>query len=510
MGGANKHHNFNFDGGAPNIPEYTGDRYFGQDRARDFWYQVNKAGEIGLMLMLGEFGESAYVGGGAITVVDPTHMDIPPQAAVVIQNQDFPDDWSGLPSSPPTVTSQPVKIPLLTPDLSNQLITGATLDGATVNYIKIARAETDDKSRIRAKTLGSYYFEKGDSYTLTFGSAAPASNEVAVASFIGDGSTFLTITMEQNWYERILDVPTLLPTQCTKDPIDIPVGSGKTSSTVRMNADGSVNRFVIYEAGSPSYTLTLYEVTVGDRVSMTEVASTSVNEATGGFDVCLIDDNNFVTFNTSAGDLRWYRESGGSISQIGNTGSVPGTGGTKMTKFRSIADSVMLIHDSNTDMSVYTFDGTDFSQTYTTTLSGGLASPNPLAYIGNYEGDDYYVISDDDPETANRVIIDNGASIAEITTWSFPTGTGTQTTLHYAGVNGYIIGVGDNGFDLFKVVWTEDISADFGFAIDGQPMSTVTDGFKALAMPGLGLIVYNNSTDDTLETYQLYYTEIKN
>jgi hypothetical protein len=510
MGGATKHHNFDFNGGSPNIPEYVGDRYFGQDRARDFWYQVNKAGEIGLAMMLGDFDASAYIGGGSITVVDPTHIDIPAQAAVVVQNQDFPDDWT---TEPPTVTSQPVKIPMFTPDLSNQLITGATLDGSTVNYIKIARAETEDKSRIRAKTLGTYTFEKGDSYTITYGPTAPTSSEVAIATFIGDGSTFLTVTQEQDWYDRIKDTPRRLPTGLTLTFVARPISDGLTESTYRLDAEGSSGkRFVQYQSGVP-LTYTLYEITDnGLRMPTAEVGSITVSESPGGIAVCLIDDDNFVTYNTANNALRWYRNTGGTIAQVGNTLTTPGGSGagTCMTLFRGIRDAVILTDNAAASVSVYSFDGTDFTQeaTIAYTSPSGLVS---IAYMGMVDGTESYILIDDDPGSpgGSAVIQWDGASLSTIVNWNFSS-TAANSRAWWSGFDGYIVLLQPGEWNLFKLVFdgTSTSIADFFKASAASPISIVSGGpFASTFIRESGLVVYTNASTDTMDIYRVLYSE---
>jgi microcystin-dependent protein len=186
------HHNFEYSGG---IPRYVGDRYYGQDRARDFWAGFDKVGQA-LAALVGE--GNIYLRGEDITEgSSKTEIDIPAQFALVKYGVTIPLSYATL---PPTTTTKQIRLPVETEAETDFNLTtaGATLDGVTVNFLKLAYTETDGNSRNKAKIEPpvSYPYERIPGYIITCDSTAPTANEVTIAEIVGDGSTSLAITME--------------------------------------------------------------------------------------------------------------------------------------------------------------------------------------------------------------------------------------------------------------------------------------------------------------------------
>lgn len=180
------HHNFDYDA---LIPLFVNDRYYGQDKIRDFWFLLSKLGQFAL----GNGTTAIRIEGSDVTQNTVTSVDIPPQYGFANYNVEVIDTF-GL---PPTKQTQAIGVPILSTqtnafDLSTA---GATLDGSTINYLKMAYAETDGASRNRAKGAGTYAYEKVPSFTFTCNSTVPTQFEVEVAQIVGDGVGALIITM---------------------------------------------------------------------------------------------------------------------------------------------------------------------------------------------------------------------------------------------------------------------------------------------------------------------------
>jgi hypothetical protein len=82
---------------------------------------------------------------------------------------------------------------------TNLAIAGATLDGVTVNYVKVKYAETNGETRARKKKAGSYAYERIPSYTITVNSTSPVEGtEIVLATFTGStGGTFTFSTLSK-------------------------------------------------------------------------------------------------------------------------------------------------------------------------------------------------------------------------------------------------------------------------------------------------------------------------
>jgi len=187
-----RHHNHTFSSG---IPLSVGDRYYGQDRARDHWHQAYKLGQS----MQALFGAAPFlIKLGPIVKGSSYHqINIDPAVAVVNYAVTIPDPTAAW-ALPPTTASADVPImveiaaALTDFDLST---TAWTHDGAATNYLKLAYAETNGNTRSRAKKTGSYAYETIPGYVLSCSTVAPTTYEVALATIIGDDASVLTITL---------------------------------------------------------------------------------------------------------------------------------------------------------------------------------------------------------------------------------------------------------------------------------------------------------------------------
>ncbi len=180
-------HNHNYSGG---FPIAVGDRYYSQDIFRDFVYLMEKSG----LAITDIIGNIPYLVSGGYVTNGTNWDDIDITAAIGYHEYDVtvPDSFASL---PPTTTTETLRAIRVESTVQSDFdISGATLDGSTVNYLKMEYQETNGNIRNRAKKAGSYNYEIIDSLLLTADSTPGTSKQVTVATFIGDGSSFLTIT----------------------------------------------------------------------------------------------------------------------------------------------------------------------------------------------------------------------------------------------------------------------------------------------------------------------------
>ena len=180
------HHNHDYytDPNSNVVPIATGDRYYGQDLGRDFWSLADYAARMHTQEpLLGYGGKMEYGGSGV------SHLNISAGGGWVKYDVTVPDDIS---SRPGTTKTETVWAFVAWPDILDLALstTGATLDGTTRNYIKIAFNDADRAlSRQRARAAGTYNYEKQWEYDLTIDSSAPTDYEVCVGVLRADGSS---------------------------------------------------------------------------------------------------------------------------------------------------------------------------------------------------------------------------------------------------------------------------------------------------------------------------------
>jgi hypothetical protein len=184
-----KHFNHTF---VSDIPIGVADRYYAQDFARDFWHSVERASRA----LYDFYGQSnILIKGGTVSQgSDVTHINVTAAVALCQYTVDIPDSFAALPPTATTAT-----LPAVLTDMAAQTdfsLSGATLNGSTTNYVKLAYAETNGNTRSYAKKSGTYAYERIPSFTLTCTSAAPAANEVELARLTGNGTSTLTITRQ--------------------------------------------------------------------------------------------------------------------------------------------------------------------------------------------------------------------------------------------------------------------------------------------------------------------------
>lgn len=200
----NKHHNTDYSG---STPVALGDRYYAQDRIRDFWYCIDLIGKLGLD-QVGSGVTSFIFGTTAGVVTKGTGDSLNITALVGYQNfpVKVPTSFAALPA---TLTNDTAVCRIEVPAQTNLAVTGgqisancyanATLDGVATNYVKIKYKETDGETRTKAIRGGTYAFQKVASYEIRIEPVAATSEEIAIASFVGTaGGAFTIATITGN------------------------------------------------------------------------------------------------------------------------------------------------------------------------------------------------------------------------------------------------------------------------------------------------------------------------
>ena len=195
------HHNWNYEPepSSPtgnDVPVFGNDRYYGQDRVRDYWAPID---QMSRAISAMTNGSNVKLRGADITQgSSPTLINVPAQSGVVRYQIVAPGSIA-VDGFPPSANPTTIFIPVRTTEQLDSSLASATLDGSTTNYVKIAYSETDGPTRNRAKGTGSYVYEKVPSFTLTIDATAPTDFELSVATFTGDGVGALSITQSPRW-----------------------------------------------------------------------------------------------------------------------------------------------------------------------------------------------------------------------------------------------------------------------------------------------------------------------
>ena len=227
-----QHHNTDYAGG---FPTAIGDRYHAQDLFRDFWYGIAQTGEAISRITSGQ--NARLRGNNIVQGATVNEIDIPEQYCLARYQVTVPDNIATLPG---TTQTQSIFVPFTIDQTLAVSLATATLDGSTVNYVKASYSEVDDPVRMRnrAELAGSYSYEKIPTGVVTIDDKAPTDFEVSLATFVGDGSTTLTITQQP-----VYNIPQTV--DGTLQTPNINVAGNVTASgqidTVNLNVTGNLN-----------------------------------------------------------------------------------------------------------------------------------------------------------------------------------------------------------------------------------------------------------------------------
>jgi len=192
-----RHHNFDYTG---KNAQHAGDRYYSQDWHRDFWYIIDKIGELALDHINGVaffFGLST----GAVSKGTGDTINVTSVVGYQSYVTKRPDSFA---SFPPTTTNVDTLVRIEVPALTNRPVTGgqindnlyanATLDGVATNYVKVRYKEIDAEIRTRVTRGGVYAYQKSSSYELVIEPVAPTAYELCLVTFTGTSGGAFTFT----------------------------------------------------------------------------------------------------------------------------------------------------------------------------------------------------------------------------------------------------------------------------------------------------------------------------
>lgn len=204
-----KHFNHNYSG---STPLSVGDRFYGQDRGRDFFHLKEFDGIVAHIL--GGSVDAIVLSGLVVTQGAGHTLSWTAGRVLTKRTITVPNSWATI---PPTVTTTDIYCVIDIPAVSNQAISGTTNDSSTPNYAKIAYADSTGSARTRVLTSGSYDSEVTPSYTLTTTSVAPTAYQAAIATFTTDGATmtFTNAEARLNMIKTVTTTYTVVPTDKT-------------------------------------------------------------------------------------------------------------------------------------------------------------------------------------------------------------------------------------------------------------------------------------------------------
>jgi len=365
-----KHHNWKYDGGSPDIPLAVGDKLYSQDIGRDFNYLLDRAG-LTLRDMLGSF--PAYLSGGVVTKGAGDTLDITAGKGYAEFEVDLPDDFDVV--TPPTVIQQDMDaIRIEWTQQTNMAIPSATLDGGTVNYVKVAFNDADLNDRTRKKKAGTYYYELTPSFTITVDSTPNTDKEVLLATFTGTGGGAFTIT----------DIDPLLDIIPLKGPIGIGITTPQQNIHVHQS-DSSGNRiqFTNSTTGTTTADGCLVGISDDEHAFIWNYENTNLLFATNNDTKMTILPNGSVGIGTSAPQslvhVNRSDSSGLAIQFTNNDSGVTNTDGTVVGMDSS--ERTVIRNYENTDMLFYTNNQTRMTILADGKVGMGTSSPDNELHV---------------------------------------------------------------------------------------------------------------------------------
>lgn len=203
-----KHFNHDYIGGSPNIPLWLGDRMYGQDVGRDFWYLMDRAGHVAKDMYVDP--PFIFTGGRCSQGAGST-LNITLCIGAVVYSVDVPGVFGANP--PPPVVSEDVElIRVESPAQTNMALPGLVTGGAT-NYVKLKYKDADGDSRPRLSPVGTgtYVFEQAPSFEFVVDDNAPIADgsELLLDAFTEAAGTFTFTKQRDPEYEQVPRKPSI-------------------------------------------------------------------------------------------------------------------------------------------------------------------------------------------------------------------------------------------------------------------------------------------------------------
>jgi hypothetical protein len=182
----NKHGNWKYNS---NVPNSIGDRYYSQDKLRDFLYAIDKPtsqlNDILYQLTPG------IISGGLVTKGSGNTLTISPCVGFTKYSVEIPDSFS---SVPPTKTSTDLECIRVESTLQTDMaIPSAILDNVTTNYVKLRYVMADGNTRNKQRAGGSYSYEQNDSFEFIVDTVSPTSYDICLCEFVSVGGNVPTV-----------------------------------------------------------------------------------------------------------------------------------------------------------------------------------------------------------------------------------------------------------------------------------------------------------------------------
>src|SRR4030042_899968 len=193
-----KHHNFDYSGGSPDIPKALGDRYFGQDLGRDFYYLLDRIGIVAKDLYL---TPPFIISGGRCSQGAGTTLNITACIGVVNFSVKVPNVWGVTP--PPTVTTETI-ITRVESTAQTNLVPDELVDDDPI-YIKLKYKNLDGSSRTKSFSGGSYVYNQSPSFEFVVDTVAPAGDgtELLLDVFTSHSDIFTFTKTRNNEYPQL-------------------------------------------------------------------------------------------------------------------------------------------------------------------------------------------------------------------------------------------------------------------------------------------------------------------
>lgn len=263
-----------------NIPLRVGDRRFSQDRVRDFWFKMDRMGQIynDIVNQL-----PILLSGGVVTQGTGASLDITAGYGYAKFNVEIPNSFASTPPTKLTADVESIRVKWATQNdinasSANCSVYSITDDGVTVHYVKMRYLEENGNTRARAKAVGTYAYEITPSFDLQVDTVAPTNYDILLATFTSAAGTY-TITPSTT---QVLNYPTI---KDINDWINAPTNIlTKTSNYTILDSDlEGYSKLLIYvDTNSSNVTIT------GPTLAANQGKK---------IEIFVIDDTNLCTFD---------------------------------------------------------------------------------------------------------------------------------------------------------------------------------------------------------------------
>jgi hypothetical protein len=187
-----------------NVPIASGDRQWAQDKGRDFYFGLDRTARAINAILKNDLN-NRIIQTGTVNQGSGDTINVPITRGIVKFSVDIPNSFAAIPV---TVTQADIyQLVEIQSAQSNLVVTGgqisdnlyanATLDGSTINYVKLKYKEINGSIRQRSEATGTYVYEVSPSYEIRIEPVAPTGYEIELSKFTGVASgtfTFNTST----------------------------------------------------------------------------------------------------------------------------------------------------------------------------------------------------------------------------------------------------------------------------------------------------------------------------